>query len=401
MTLSPLQTLVIPTAFVCLMALMLVYWYQAALFSYTRHKRITSSLLFASISLLTLILVMRWVESKHFPLSNLYESLVFLSWSLLISQVVLQQSTKQHALLLPLAQEGKAPPDNDNDKTGDLLKTQDHGSQGSRDQSITPARAEMILSDTSSTTDLTSIIGVVTSPIALLTYGFASLKLPKEMQQATALLPALQSNWLMMHVTVMILSYAALICGSILSMAFLLITRVASHAQTGKESQTPALLARGSRVVSRVLSYQLLEQTPTTDADNMGAVAGTLPASSDVSANNMQALSYLYLANGLDNLSYRLLGLGFPLLTVGILSGAVWANEAWGSYWSWDPKETWALITWLVFAIYLHARLTRGWNGQRPAIIATLGFFVVWFCYLGVNLLGTGLHSYGWFSSYN
>ena len=100
----------------------------------------------------------------------------------------------------------------------------------------------------------------------------------------------------------------------------------------------------------------------------------------------------------LDNLSYRILGLGFPLLTLGILSGAVWANEAWGSYWSWDPKETWALITWLVFAIYLHTRLTKGWRGTKSAMLATLGFITVWVCYLGVNLLGSGLHSYGWFS---
>ena len=103
------------------------------------------------------------------------------------------------------------------------------------------------------------------------------------------------------------------------------------------------------------------------------------------------------LAQTLDNLSYRTLGLGFPLLTIGILSGAVWANEAWGSYWSWDPKETWAFITWLVFAIYLHTRLTKGWKGTGPALIAAGGFVVVWVCYLGVNLLGTGLHSYGWF----
>ena len=103
------------------------------------------------------------------------------------------------------------------------------------------------------------------------------------------------------------------------------------------------------------------------------------------------------IAQTLDNLSYRTLGFGFPLLTIGILSGAVWANEAWGSYWSWDPKETWALITWLVFAIYLHTRLTKGWKGTGPALIATGGFVIVWICYLGVNLLGTGLHSYGWF----
>jgi cytochrome c-type biogenesis protein CcsB len=105
----------------------------------------------------------------------------------------------------------------------------------------------------------------------------------------------------------------------------------------------------------------------------------------------------LSLADTLDNISYRVIGLGFPLLTIGIIAGAVWANEAWGSYWSWDPKETWALITWLVFAAYLHARITRGWQGRRPAILAATGFIVVWICYLGVNLLGKGLHSYGWF----
>ncbi|WP_064507213.1 c-type cytochrome biogenesis protein CcsB, partial [Salmonella enterica] len=103
----------------------------------------------------------------------------------------------------------------------------------------------------------------------------------------------------------------------------------------------------------------------------------------------------LNLAQTLDNISYRVIGLGFPLLTIGIIAGAVWANEAWGSYWSWDPKETWALITWLVFAAYLHARITRGWQGRRPAILAASGFVVVWICYLGVNLLGKGLHSYG------
>ena len=85
------------------------------------------------------------------------------------------------------------------------------------------------------------------------------------------------------------------------------------------------------------------------------------------------------------------------MLTVGIISGAVWANEAWGSYWSWDPKETWALICWLVYAAYLHTRLSRGWQGRRPAFVAVVGLFVIAVCYIGVNLLGIGLHSYGWF----
>ena len=94
--------------------------------------------------------------------------------------------------------------------------------------------------------------------------------------------------------------------------------------------------------------------------------------------------------------SYRIIGLGFPFLTIGIIAGGVWANEAWGSYWSWDPKETWALITWIIFATYLHARLTKGWTGKKAAILGGLGFFVIWICYLGVNFLGKGLHSYGW-----
>jgi cytochrome c-type biogenesis protein CcsB len=106
--------------------------------------------------------------------------------------------------------------------------------------------------------------------------------------------------------------------------------------------------------------------------------------------------SKISLLQTVDIWSYRIIGLGFPFLTIGIISGAVWANEAWGSYWSWDPKETWALITWLVFAIYLHSRLLKGWQGEKAAVLGSCGFFVIWICYLGVNFLGKGLHSYGW-----
>ena len=102
-------------------------------------------------------------------------------------------------------------------------------------------------------------------------------------------------------------------------------------------------------------------------------------------------------AEQLDSLSYRSITAGFLLLTVGLISGAVWANEAWGTWWSWDTKETWALICWLVYAAYLHTRITRGWQGKKPAILAIAGFFVIIICYIGVNLLGVGLHSYGWF----
>ena len=166
------------------------------------------------------------------------------------------------------------------------------------------------------------------------------------MQEITPLIPALKSNWLMMHVSIMMLSYAALLAGSLMAVVFLVVA---------KESQ-PVLL------------------------------------------NEQKAQGENSLSEVLDQLSYRTLGIGFPLLTLGILSGAVWANEAWGSYWSWDPKETWALITWFIFAIYLHLRISYGWEGKRPAVLASVGFLFVWICYLGVNLFGSGLHSYGWFS---
>jgi len=250
---------------------------------------------FANLSLAVLLLV-RWLNSGHFPLSNLYESLIFLSWAF----------TSIHLLC----------------------------------------------------TTLTSLpfLAAITAPTTLLTYTFAAFSLPKEMQQASALVPALQSNWLMMHVSIMILSYAALLFGSLFSLIFLLLPRTVKF-QTGVASEPSLVTSEGS----------VFKLSP--------------------------------LGEAIDNYSYRILGLGFPLLTMGILSGAVWANEAWGSYWSWDPKETWALITWLVFAIYLHTRLTRGWTGTKPAVIAACGFVTVWICYLGVNILGSGLHSYGWFTA--
>jgi ABC-type transport system involved in cytochrome c biogenesis permease subunit len=102
-------------------------------------------------------------------------------------------------------------------------------------------------------------------------------------------------------------------------------------------------------------------------------------------------------AKKLDDIIYRVITVGFPFLSVGVVMGAVWAHYSWGRYWGWDPKETWALITWLVYAVYLHTRITLGWTGKPGAFIAVAGFAVVIFCYLGVNLglTGEGLHSYG------
>jgi cytochrome c-type biogenesis protein CcsB len=260
------------------------------------------------------LLVLRWIESGHFPLSNLYESLMFLSWSFTFFYIFLEKITKN------------------------------------------------------------PFLGCIISPCALFTNAFASFSLPEEMQKSSALVPALQSNWLMMHVTVMILSYTALILGSLLSVAFLILVK-----------------GKFFLGISPDFSESSIEKEPT--SKTVGKTT-TLPFFLSSSNNNL-----LQLTKSLDNLSYRILGIGFPLLTIGILSGAVWANEAWGSYWSWDPKETWALLTWLVFAIYLHMRLNKGWQGEKPAIIASVGFVTVWICFLGVNLIGEGLHSYGWFKN--
>jgi cytochrome c-type biogenesis protein CcsB len=260
--------------------------------------------------LLFFILSSRWIVAGYFPLSNLYESLLFLTWALLATYLYVEHKTKS------------------------------------------------------------KLIGATLIPVALLVSGFANLTLPPEMQKASPLVPALQSNWLMMHVSMMMLSYSTLIVGSLLSILFLIISK-------GQEIEY----------------IDTFSNSYSTDVEK-----NTLTEiGSTISLNTIKD-SKLKLLFNIDNWSYRVIGLGFPFLTIGIIAGGVWANEAWGSYWSWDPKETWALITWLVFAAYLHARITKNWQGKRTAILGSLGFFVIWICYLGVNFLGKGLHSYGWLS---
>ncbi len=189
---------------------------------------------------------------------------------------------------------------------------------------------------------------------------FTCFFLPEQLQQSSPLIPALKSNWLIMHVSVMLVSYAALICGSLFSIAYLWVRIFIEF----NKKQTIYLFSNKLGLMTKSSNFDL---------------------------------RLLQLSQDCENYSYRLIGLGFPFLTLGILSGAIWANEAWGSYWSWDPKETWALITWLIFAIYLHTRYIYKWSGLKSSILASIGFFIIWICYIGVNLLGKGLHSYGWF----
>ena len=372
--------------------------------------------------LLALTLLLRWIGENYFPLSNLYESLIFLSWGISTIHLFIEFQTKSR------------------------------------------------------------LIGCIVSPILFFLTGFSSLTLPTDMQKALPLVPSLQSNWLMMHVTMMMISYATLIVGSLLSLlylAFLAFDRKIeseavkiqaemdlsqnafsdakpnladiSHVMgyvgknsfetienssketylrqkhlkenglsdpmietTNKVTQNPVFsetflsqenLLKEKHVGIEGFSHTSISSSSKDTEKSAVQTIGTSEVSMEpqnglqnalANKSSSQSSSKLALLQTIDLWSYRIIGLGFPFLTIGIISGAVWANEAWGSYWSWDPKETWALITWLVFAIYLHARLIKGWQGKQAATLGSCGFFVIWICYLGVNFLGKGLHSYGW-----
>lgn len=225
--------------------------------------------------------ILRWWESYqmgigHVPLSNLYESLVFFSLVIVIIYLVIEQ------------------------KIG------------------------------------TPTIGAFVLPVAFLAMAYASLS-PNISDRIQPLIPALQSNWLIVHVITCFIGYGAFAVSFCISIMYLL-----------KKSQ---------------------------------------------SGEKNSLFAYVPSLNLLDELTHQMVMFGFLFLTIGIITGAVWANSAWGRYWGWDPKETWSLITWLIYAILLHARLMRGWAGRRIAILSIVGFLAVLFTYFGVNLL-PGLHSY-------
>nr|QKV46516.1 cytochrome c heme attachment protein [Lemmaphyllum carnosum var. microphyllum] len=256
--------------------------------------------------------VNRWFQTRHLPVSNLYESSMFLSWSFSLLYVILEFRNQN------------------------------------------------------------GLSGTIAAPGATLTHAFATSGLPENMKQFTQLVPASQSHRLMMHVTTMLLSYATLLRGSLLA------------------------ISSSSIYYSDIRDYRVLDSRH--NCYNTSSKLNTLI--------RINVRSFLYplfpnlkkyqLINRLDRWAYQIISSGFSLLTIGILSGAVWANEAWGSYRSWDPKETWALVTWPIHATYLHTKITNRWVGERPAAVASIGFFLVWICFLGVNLLGIGLHNYGW-----
>nr|AVY52573.1 CcsA [Chimaphila japonica]AVY52578.1 CcsA [Chimaphila japonica] len=264
---------------------------------------------------ITGLLVTRWFYSGHFPLSNLYESLIVLSWTFSIINIVPYFKKKKN------------------------------------------------------------YFGAITAPSAIFTQGFTTSGLLTEIHQSTILVPALQSEWLIMHVSMMVLSYAVLLCGSLLSVALLVIT-FRKHIN---------ILYINNFLVNQSFYFDEIEYV------NVRRNA----------FENLYSTKNYYkfqLIQQLDCWSYRLISIGFIFLTIGLLSGAIWANEAWGSYWNWDPKESWAFITWIIFTIYLHTRTNTKGLPAHSAIVACIGFIIIWICYFGVNLLGIGLHSYGSFT---
>jgi len=226
-------------------------------------------------------IIMRWVESYrlgigHAPLSNMYESLVFFAWTIVIIYLVLERRYKN------------------------------------------------------------AIMGAFATPMAFLAMAYASLS-PNISDRIQPLIPALKSNWLIAHVITCFFGYASFAIAFGISLMYLI-----------KQS----------------------------DAEGKSKLLAHFPKS-----------------RVLDELTHQMVIFGFLFLSIGIITGAVWANSAWGTYWSWDPKETWSLITWFIYASLLHARMMRGWHGKRIAYLSIIGFVAVMFTYFGVNYL-PGLHSY-------
>ncbi|MCK5542615.1 MAG: c-type cytochrome biogenesis protein CcsB [Desulfobacterales bacterium] len=227
-------------------------------------------------------IIMRWIESYkigygHAPFSNMYESLVFFSWTVCILYIFVELKYKER------------------------------------------------------------IIGVFATPLIFLAIAYASLS-PSIGNEIAPLIPALKSNWLIAHVITCFLGYA----GFTIAFGFSIM-----HLVKPENNEGNTLFSR-------------------------------FPSSSVM-----------------DELTYQMIVFGFLFLTIGIITGAVWANSAWGKYWSWDPKETWSLITWIIYAILLHLRVSWGWYGKKIAWISILGFLAVMFTYFGVNYFLSGLHSYG------
>ncbi|GAC1542360.1 MAG: hypothetical protein NVS3B16_07220 [Vulcanimicrobiaceae bacterium] len=204
--------------------------------------------------------------------------------------------------------------------------------------------------------------------------------------------PALQSYWIKIHVPLVVSSYAAFLVAMVVSLLYLI--KYYGEKSLERAAAAPVSL-RGA--VGAGASAGAMPMTAYAAPGTPRLVGGDLPIlATAAAAGNPLALwlSTLPSLAKLDIMTYRIVSIGLPLLTVGIITGAWWAKEAWGAYWQWDPKETAALVSWTVYAMYMHLHTRNSWRGVRSAWMSVLGFVTIIFCYLGVNIWVSGLHSY-------
>jgi cytochrome c-type biogenesis protein CcsB len=308
-------------------------------------------------------IVLRWKEFadlsgmgflKSAPLTNLYESLIFFVWCLILGYLLIEFRFK------------------------------------------------------------TRSFGAFVTPIAGLALAFIDLSgVSKEIQP---LVPALKSNWLLAHVSMSFIAYAAFSLSFSTGLMHLIVT-------TEKKNEPSyifwtvtfgifivLLVSMGIdlftfkvRVKPEIFIHSYLFRTSFLHPSAAVNVISWVVAITTVlivwrygAVLKTLLVKFNVTADMLDEITYKSIAVGFPIFTLGgLIFGAIWADQAWGVYWSWDPKETWSLITWFIYAFYLHGRMIRGWMGKKVAIVAVIGFVAVVFTYLGVNLLLSGLHAYG------
>ena len=319
----------------------------------------------------TTALLIRWVNSYYYwlsdhpasglveallraaPLRNLYESLIFFVWSLILANLLIEFKYRNRSL------------------------------------------------------------GAFVTPIAALALLFIDIS--GTSKEIMPLVPALQSNWLLFHVFLSFMGYAAFAASFGSSAAYIVMI---TESKLEKTYIFWSFLIGIFLIVLIALGIDFLSLSAAERAQLIQShflkasfrnSSGVVVAASWISAAAFILILWRfgYELKGLltklsitpemlDDITYKSIAVGFPLFTIGgLIMGAIWANSAWGKYWTWDPKETWSLITWFVYALYLHARFVGGWRGKRVAILAMVGFVSVIFTYLGVNLVLSGLHSYG------
>jgi cytochrome c-type biogenesis protein CcsB len=261
----------------------------------------------------------------------------------------------------------------------------------------------------------TRSFGAFVTPVAGLALAF--IEMSGTAKGLQPLVPALQSNWLLVHVFMSFISYATFALAFSTGLMYLMATT--------EEKDEPAYIfwtvmlgifvvvlgamgldflkfgAQGQAASQYMQSY--LFKATFKSGSSAVVIASLIGSAALIFGVWSQGGYFRRLLRSLeispemlDEITYRAIAVGFPIFTLGgLIFGAIWADQAWGVYWSWDPKETWSLITWFVYAFFLHARLMRGWRGHKAAIVSVLGFVAVIFTYLGVNLLLSGLHAYG------